>query len=314
MSSGSSNNDDNDNYNDNDNNNNGGSSSSSRSSNIDENGTSSTVNRSGDSSIDKNDGADKEHSQYEEHQDQAQAQQQQEQHASKLQQPKAAPIIPLFELDEFGAVISETSNGLSNSFYHYRDFSNVAEKDIENHPNSTGNTNIAIAPPTSRGHTVRVQKFPLKLYAILTQKEFQDVISWMPHGRSWKVLKPNLFESLVMSTFFEYSNYHSFTRLVNAWSFRRVTVGIDRGSYYHEVSQADSKNPYSCARIVQHNCIFSLDRSKPYSNAYFISCYPPSFLIFFFSSFPAKYSCFFEVSPTYKSTCGVFPRPTRNYP
>ena len=57
----------------------------------------------------------------------------------------------------------------------------------------------------------------------------------MPHGRSWKVLKPNLFESMVMPLFFEYSNYHSFNRLVNAWSFRRISSGPDRGSYYHEL-------------------------------------------------------------------------------
>jgi hypothetical protein len=80
-----------------------------------------------------------------------------------------------------------------------------------------------------------VQKFPVKLYVILAQKEFQDIISWMPHGRSWKILKPALFESMVMPLFFEYSNYHSFNRLVNAWSFRRISGGPDRGSYYHEV-------------------------------------------------------------------------------
>lgn len=76
----------------------------------------------------------------------------------------------------------------------------------------------------------------LQLYAILSQKEFSDIVTWMPHGRSWKVLKPNLFETLVMPLFFEYSNYHSFNRLVNAWSFRRISSGPDRGSYYHEVS------------------------------------------------------------------------------
>lgn len=54
-------------------------------------------------------------------------------------------------------------------------------------------------------------------------------------GRSWKVLKPSLFESMVMPLYFEYSNYHSFNRLVNAWSFRRVSSGPDRGSYYHEL-------------------------------------------------------------------------------
>lgn len=38
-----------------------------------------------------------------------------------------------------------------------------------------------------------------------------------------------------MPLFFEYSNYHSFNRLVNAWSFRRISSGPDRGSYYHEL-------------------------------------------------------------------------------
>jgi hypothetical protein len=116
--------------------------------------------------------------------------------------------------------------------YKYRDFSNVKEGDDE--------ATIEIPPQVpSRGSSessIRVQKFPVKLYTILAQKEFHDIISWMPHGRSWKVLKPSIFETLVMPLFFEYSNYHSFNRLVNAWSFRRATSGPDRGSYYHEVS------------------------------------------------------------------------------
>jgi hypothetical protein len=113
----------------------------------------------------------------------------------------------------------------------YRDFSTVNEDD-EDAPD--------IPPPTpsTRGNmetSIRVQKFPVKLYAILAQREFNDIIAWMPHGRAWKVLKPSMFESMVMPLFFEYSNYHSFNRLVNAWSFRRVSSGSDRGAYYHEV-------------------------------------------------------------------------------
>jgi hypothetical protein len=131
-------------------------------------------------------------------------------------------------------LVADLESGDGATIYKYRDFSNVAEDEIEQQPSS------ATPPPTSsRGSmesSIRVQKFPVKLYAILAQKEFQDIITWLPHGRSWKVLKPNLFESLVMPLFFEYSNYHSFNRLVNAWSFRRISSGPDRGSYYHEVS------------------------------------------------------------------------------
>ena len=114
------------------------------------------------------------------------------------------------------------------TLYKYRDFANVLD-DPESDP-------VPAQSNRSLESSIRVQKFPVKLYAILGQKEFGDIITWMPHGRSWKVLKPNLFESLVMPLFFEYSNYHSFNRLVNAWSFRRISSGPDRGSYYHEVS------------------------------------------------------------------------------
>lgn len=134
--------------------------------------------------------------------------------------------------DEDGIDPSAPGNNGNSTLYKYRDFSHVAEDDDEV-------AEIPTTAPSSRGNSessIRVQKFPVKLYAILAQKEFNEIITWMPHGRSWKVLKPSLFESLVMPLFFEYSNYHSFNRLVNAWSFRRISSGPDRGSYYHEVS------------------------------------------------------------------------------
>lgn len=124
-------------------------------------------------------------------------------------------------------LLDDENNEGGNTLYKYRDFSTMPEEqDAEE--DSNGNRN-------SIESSIRVQKFPVKLYAILAQKEFHDIITWMPHGRSWKVLKPNLFESMVMPLFFEYSNYHSFNRLVNAWSFRRISSGPDRGSYYHEL-------------------------------------------------------------------------------
>ena len=140
----------------------------------------------------------------------------------------AAALIPLFEMNtEFG--------------YHYRDFSNIPEKELIESQSS----NIPVVP-RGTAESIRVQKFPLKLYVILAQKEFQDIIGWMPHGRSWKVHKPNLFETRIMPMFFEYSNYHSFNRLVNAWSFRRVSSGVDRGSYYHEVSRSRKHPTIMC--------------------------------------------------------------------
>ncbi|KAL3935310.1 MAG: hypothetical protein SGARI_003030 [Bacillariaceae sp.] len=82
---------------------------------------------------------------------------------------------------------------------------------------------------------IRSQRFPVKLYALLAQPALAHIITWMPHGRSWKVLKPKLFETSILPVFFESDNYHSFNRVVNAWSFRRKSAGADRGSYFHEL-------------------------------------------------------------------------------
>ena len=153
------------------------------------------------------------------------------------QQVSTEPQLPSLPgvVDDNSVVSGDHTASTGSTVYKYRDFSNVNEDDED----AVGTPDGGPVPAPSRNTmetSIRVQKFPVKLYAILAQKEFNDIISWMPHGRSWKVLKPNVFESLVMPLFFEYSNYHSFNRLVNAWSFRRVSSGPDRGSYYHEVS------------------------------------------------------------------------------
>ena len=100
----------------------------------------------------------------------------------------AAAVVPVMtELpnlvrDEEGTAIPEASN--ANSMYQYRDFSNVPEKELDQQPStppnrSSHNSNSSRGPVES---SIRVQKFPVKLYAILAQKEFQDIVTWMPHG------------------------------------------------------------------------------------------------------------------------------------
>lgn len=73
------------------------------------------------------------------------------------------------------------------------------------------------------------------MHAILSRPEFVDVVSWMPHGRSWRVLKPREFEVRVIPTYFEHQKFSSFIRQANGWGFRRISQGKDRNSYYHEL-------------------------------------------------------------------------------
>jgi hypothetical protein len=104
-------------------------------------------------------------------------------------------------------------------FYYYRDFSREIDPD-------------PLTPLTPPG---RVPNFPAKMHAILSRADLADVVAWMPHGRSWRVLKPREFETRVIPTYFEHAKFSSFIRQANGWGFRRVTQGRDRNSYYHEL-------------------------------------------------------------------------------
>ena len=133
-------------------------------------------------------------------------------------------------------------NQSDNPEYVYHDYSTVDRERIL----FDNNHNVVELPML-----MKTQRLPIKLASILSDTRFSDVISWMPHGRSWRVLRPKLFVSDVMPKYFEYNKYDSFIRLVNAWGFRRVKCGIDQGSYYHEVSYHASalKKVYTCSDI-----------------------------------------------------------------
>ena len=104
-------------------------------------------------------------------------------------------------------------------YFYYRDFSKQVDPD-------------PLTPLTAPG---RVPNFPAKMHSILSRPDLADVVAWMPHGRSWRVLKPREFEVRVIPTYFEHAKFSSFIRQANGWGFRRVTQGRDRNSYYHEM-------------------------------------------------------------------------------
>lgn len=102
-------------------------------------------------------------------------------------------------------------------------------------------------PLTPLTPLARVPNFPAKMHAILSRPDLADVVTWMPHGRSWRVLKPREFEIRVIPTYFEHSKFSSFIRQANGWGFRRITHGKDRNSYYHELFLRGL--PHLCKRM-----------------------------------------------------------------
>lgn len=65
--------------------------------------------------------------------------------------------------------------------------------------------------------------FPQKLMEILSDKTLSDIISWLPHGRSFVVVRPDIFTAKVLPKYLppidsrSSTKYPSFTRKLNRW-------------------------------------------------------------------------------------------------
>ena len=80
--------------------------------------------------------------------------------------------------------------------------------------------------------------FPVKLHDMLDRIEADGlghVVSWQPHGRSFVVHKPKEFVRHVMPHYFKQTKMASFQRQLNLYGFNRLTSGLDKGGYYHEM-------------------------------------------------------------------------------
>ena len=97
------------------------------------------------------------------------------------------------------------------------------------------NANASGEGNAGKPSTCNKATFPTALFDILADPELDDIISWLPHGRSWKILDSAKFNESVLSSRFNQSKYTSFVRQVNGWGFRRVTVGPEANTYYHEL-------------------------------------------------------------------------------
>lgn len=96
----------------------------------------------------------------------------------------------------------------------------------------------------ARGHGGRVDgvsrrdgrvPFPRRLYNMVTNPDYQHIIRFMPHGRSWVVLDKEALVTEVLPKYFNHSKFESFNRQVNGWGFKRLMKrGPDYKSYYHE--------------------------------------------------------------------------------
>jgi hypothetical protein len=80
--------------------------------------------------------------------------------------------------------------------------------------------------------------FPTKLHRMLAdvQKNGLDhIVSWVQDGAAFKVHDTDTFVQQIMPLYFDQTKYESFRRQLNLYGFSRVSRGVSRGFYYHQL-------------------------------------------------------------------------------
>mmetsp|Transcript_30039 Transcript_30039/g.42594 ORF Transcript_30039/g.42594 Transcript_30039/m.42594 type:complete len:333 (-) Transcript_30039:103-1101(-) len=90
--------------------------------------------------------------------------------------------------------------------------------------------------------------FPQRLMTILAESSLSDIVSWLPHGQSFVIIRPDVFSETVLPKYFPSNDsrsstkYPSFTRKLNRWGFRQATRGPDTGAFHHPLFRRDQPN------------------------------------------------------------------------
>jgi len=116
--------------------------------------------------------------------------------------------------------------------------------------------NISIMVSTSDGATRKPytellkssgsQAFPNQLMKILSIKEYEDIISWLPDGKSFFIHDKKKLND-VLSCYFQSTKYDSFRRKLHRWGFRIAKKGTSSGAYAHKLFVRD--NPSLCSEM-----------------------------------------------------------------
>jgi hypothetical protein len=116
--------------------------------------------------------------------------------------------------------------------------------------------------PTNIGDMV----FAQKVHHMVSSEADASYITWMPHGRAFKILFPSLLEKEALQKYFGHSRYSKFLTELKRSGFKPIASGTDRGCYYHEVRKgklllADLRVAYAafCHLLtVTHCLVFSV--------------------------------------------------------
>lgn len=98
-----------------------------------------------------------------------------------------------------------------------------------------------------KGQNLALSKLPFlwKMHEMLedVEKTGDDhIVSWLPHGRGFRVHKPKSFVQKIIPHYFKQSKYKSFQRQLHLYDFVRTPRGVEAGAYSHPKFLRGSKS------------------------------------------------------------------------
>ena len=121
----------------------------------------------------------------------------------------------MVQVQEERSVVSDTEDGGDNT--HHR------------------RQRVTAAPSPDSGNKPRGETFPHKLMSILNDPTVSDAVSWLPHGKSFVIIRPDVFTERVLPAYLppvdarSSTKYPSFTRKLNRW-YGTASVAPDASS------------------------------------------------------------------------------------
>lgn len=120
--------------------------------------------------------------------------------------------------------------------------SSYDSKDGEALPESAKvNDTKEIAPQMER----IVRNLPAILHKVLSDEEYGQVLQWLPHGKSWRIVRFDALRKQVLPKYFPQlcengdGSIDAFMKQLTLWGFEEVTDGPDVGAYSNLVSLRD---------------------------------------------------------------------------
>lgn len=87
----------------------------------------------------------------------------------------------------------------------------------------------------------RAKSFPEKLMQAMMENADEEAVAWLPDGKSFVIVNPDLFCNDVLNKIFKESKYASFVRKLHRWGFVRLTSGTGTDCFHHPQFQRNKR-------------------------------------------------------------------------